>query len=63
MAIRPHGKGQPFGEFVAAAYETCGEDNAHGFVQLAFDAHLVRFQNANTVRSLMKRLNTTATPS
>ncbi|MGZ5506717.1 MAG: hypothetical protein ACXWKH_10095 [Limisphaerales bacterium] len=33
-----------FGEFVAAAYRAKGKNNAPGFVSLALNAHLIRFQ-------------------
>ena len=62
MSSHSRGKGQPLGEFIAIAFEACGEEKAREVVQLAFDAHLVRFHDVNAVRSLIECLDS-PTPS
>jgi hypothetical protein len=43
--IAPKYKNQvTFGEFVAATYRAKGKDKAPGFISLAVNGHLIRFQ-------------------
>jgi len=44
MMINHKRKPLTFGEFIAAAYDTCGGQRAEGIVRLAVNAHLVEFR-------------------
>jgi hypothetical protein len=47
MKAQPKRKPMTFGEFVAGVYQTWGERRAKGIIQLAIEAHLIKFHGEN----------------